>query len=78
MEPFQVMFVKAAFFFIVGVVLASLFVWSLVEGFSVHTAGNGAGVLAMPYYFTAWLSGVAALFLYIQAKLVFRYAKLSK
>ena len=64
--------------FIVGVTLASLFVWSLVEGFTIHTTHTGNNFAAMIYYFSAWLAGVAALFLYLEAKLTFRYAKLSK
>lgn len=76
MESFYKLFAKAAFFFIVGVVLASLFVWCLLEGALVHTSGNSS--LAISYYFVAWLSGVAALTLYLQAKTLFHYAKITE
>lgn len=70
------LFAKAAFFFMVGVIFATLFIWSLVEGFLIHTGGDIS--TALLYYFAAWLSGIGALALYVQAKTIFRYAKLSQ
>jgi hypothetical protein len=74
-QEIKLMFVKASFFFMVGVVLASLFVWSLLQG-AINHLDNGSGI-AFGYYFVSWLSGVSALVLYIQARGLFHYAKIS-
>lgn len=79
----QEMFLKAAFFFMVGVILASLFVWSMVQGLLAHLSqqANSFGnqdSTAFAYYFISWISGVAALALYWQAKNLFHYAEISK
>ncbi len=76
MQPFYKLFAKAAFFFAVGVVLASLFIWCLLQGGLSHLKGDGT--LAFTYYFIGWLSGIAAFALYLQAKTLFYYAKISK
>ena len=70
------MFIKAAFFFITGVILASLFVWSMMQGVLAHFSGGDS--VAFSYYFVAWLSGIAGLSLYWQAKKLFHFAKISK
>ncbi len=70
----QAMFVKSAFFFMIGVILASLFVWTMVQGFLVHPTNEST---AFVYYFIGWLSGVAAFVLYFQARGLFHYAKIS-
>ncbi|MFH1586723.1 MAG: hypothetical protein ABID38_02610 [Candidatus Diapherotrites archaeon] len=76
MENTYKMFVKSAFFFTVGVILASLFAWTLVTGILAHIGGDST--LAFSLYFVAWLSGIAALSLYWQAKNLFHYAKISE
>ena len=76
MEEVKEMFVKAVFFFTIGVVLASLFVWSMIQGVLIHFSNNT--VVAFYYYFVGWISGVAAISLYWQAKNLFHYAKISK
>ncbi|MBU0662640.1 MAG: hypothetical protein ABH854_05245 [Candidatus Diapherotrites archaeon] len=70
------LFAKSAFFFIVGVVLASLFVWCLLQGALVHLSGDST--IAIAYYFIAWLAGIGALALYMQAKTLFYYVKITK
>jgi len=75
MQKVTLMFAKGAFFFMVGVVLATLFVWSMVQGVLSHI-GNGNYTLM--YYFAAWLAGVGALTLYIQAKQLIHYASISE
>ncbi|MEK6958125.1 MAG: hypothetical protein AABW99_04080 [archaeon] len=70
------MFVKAVFFFVVGVVLASLFMWSMMQGVTNHLAGRDS--IAFSFYFSGWVSGVAALALYWQAKNLFHFAEISK
>ena len=60
----------------IGVIFATLFVWSLVEGVLVHTSGMME--TALMYYLAAWLSGIGAFALYMQSKNLFRYAKLSE
>jgi len=70
------MFTKAVIFFVFGVVLASLFVWSMMQGIIAHFANENS--LAFSYYFVGWISGVAALSLYWQAKSLFHYASISK
>lgn len=69
------MFTQAVFFFIVGVILASLFVWSMMQGILAHFNSNDS--LAFTYYFVGWISGIAALSLYWQARRIFHFAKIS-
>ena len=76
MEQVREMFVKSVFFFVVGVALASLFMWSMMQGVTTHLSANDAG--AFPYYVVGWISGVAALSLYWQAKSLFHFAKISR
>ncbi|HIH21747.1 MAG: hypothetical protein J4478_05005 [Candidatus Diapherotrites archaeon] len=66
-------FLTSAFMFIVGVLLATLFFWSIIEGISLQLQNNR---LAFVFYFLAFLSGVAAVYNYLQAKSLFHYAKL--
>jgi len=40
MQQSKSMFAKAMFFFIVGVVLASLFIWCLIQGITIHLSGD--------------------------------------
>ena len=75
MKDFHRLFTKAAFFFIIGVMLASLFAWTFVQGFFEHSAGNGLEALIL--YFVAFLAGVAAIYNYIQARSNFQFAKMS-
>ncbi|MAG18266.1 MAG: hypothetical protein CL944_02210 [Candidatus Diapherotrites archaeon] len=70
------MFTQAIFFFIIGVVLASLFMWSMMQGITIHFTGNDS--LAFSYYFVGWISGIAAFSLYWQAKNLFHFAKISR
>lgn len=70
------MFTKAVFFFIIGVILASLFIWSMIQGIIAHFATNDS--LAFTYYFVGWISGIAALGLYWQSKNLFHFAKISR
>ena len=77
-------FTKAGFFFVVGVILASLFAWSMMQGILVHvtrpdlTIVTDRDTTAFAYYFIGWISGVAALALYWQAKNLYHYAEISK
>lgn len=75
MKQVTAIFLRGTFFFIVGVIFATLFVWSLVEGILSHMRN---GQFTFIYYFAAWLSGVGAFTLYIQAKSILHYAKISK
>ncbi|MCR4368952.1 MAG: hypothetical protein NUV67_03535 [archaeon] len=70
------MFARGAFFFVVGVILASLFMWSMMQGVAIHLKGNDS--VAFSYYFVGWMSGVAALSLYWQAKNLLHFAEISK
>jgi len=70
------MFVKAVFFFVTGVTLASLFMWSMMHGITLHFEGLDS--TAFSYYFVGWISGIAALSLYWQAKNLFHFAKISR
>lgn len=78
------MFVKSVFFFVTGVILASLFVWSMMQGILIHMTNPGRSgfpapdSIAFTYYFVGWISGVAALALYWQAKNLFHFAKISQ
>ena len=76
MNEVREMFAKGAFFFIVGVILASLFIWCLMQGVIIHLGGDASTPVA--YYFAAWLAGVGGFTLYMQAKGLFHYAKISK
>ncbi|MFH1240674.1 MAG: hypothetical protein V1672_05710 [Candidatus Diapherotrites archaeon] len=69
-------FIKSAFFFSMGVILSTLFVWSLIEGVITHFHREMA--VALLYYFAAWLSGIAAIGLYWQSRKDYRYAQLSE
>ncbi len=71
------MFVKGGFFFIVGVILATLFVWSMVQGVLLHTMGADGEVIFL-YYFAAWFAGIGALTLYIQSRQLIHYASISE
>ena len=75
MQPFYKLFAKAAFFFAIGVVLSSLFIWCLLQGGLSQFSGDST--LALTYYFIGCLSGIAAFALYLQAKTLFYYAKIS-
>ena len=74
MKQVTAIFLRGAFFFIVGVVFATLFIWSLVEGILSHMRN---GQFTFIYYFATWLAGVGAFTLYIQAKSILHYAKIS-
>jgi len=73
----QEMFLKAVFFFGIGVILASLFMWCMMQGITTHLNSNNS-TTAFYYYFVGWISGVAALSLYWQAKSLFHFAKISR
>jgi len=75
MRKVKLMFFKGAFFFIVGVVLATLFVWSMVQGVLMHMAN---GEFTFLYYFAAWLAGIGGLVLGIQSKQLIHYASISE
>ena len=66
-------FVKSAFFFIIGVVLATLFFWTLLEGIKLQLSNDKT---SMVYYFLAFVSGIAAVYNYLQSRTLFHYAKL--
>ncbi|PIN85517.1 MAG: hypothetical protein COV47_01715 [Candidatus Diapherotrites archaeon CG11_big_fil_rev_8_21_14_0_20_37_9] len=70
------MFGKSVFFFTIGVILASLFMWSMMQGITLHL--NGQEFLAYPFYLVGWISGISALSLYWQAKKLFHFATISK
>jgi len=59
-----------------GVILSTLFIWSLIEGIVTHF--HREIVIALMYYFAAWLSGIAAMGLYWQASKDYKYAQLSE
>ena len=67
---------KAIFFFAIGVILASLFMWSMMQGVTHHLDGNDT--TAFTYYFVGWISGVAGFALYFQAKNLFHFARISQ
>jgi len=75
MQKVKFMFVKGIFFFVVGVILATLFVWSMVQGVLSHMNG---GEYTFPYYFASWVAGIGALTLYLQAKQLIHYASISE
>ncbi len=75
MKTVKFMFIKGSFFFIIGVILATLFVWSMVEGVLSHMRG---GEYTQFYYFASWLAGIGALTLYIQARQLIHYASISE
>ena len=77
MRKVTIMFIRGGFFFIVGVILATLFVWSLVQGVLLHTM-KAEGSIVFLYYFAAWLAGIGALTLYIQARQLIHYASISE
>ena len=75
---------ESVFFFIVGVILASLFVWSMMQGILIHITRPDFAIItdrdttAFAYYFVGWVSGVGALALYWQAKNLFHFARISQ
>ena len=77
-------FLRSFFFFVVGVVLASMFIWSMMQGILIHVTRPDFAIItdrdttAFAYYFIGWISGVAALALYWQAKSLYHYAEISK
>ncbi len=68
-------FVKGIFFFIVGTVFLTLFIWSLVQGVTNHEIDPFVSLI---YYFSSVLAGVGGVVLYYQAKYTLHYAKISK
>ncbi len=77
MQQITIMFLRGAFFFFVGVILATLFAWALVEGVISHTSG-GNSVYTLSYYFASFVAGVGAFALYHEAKSILHYAQISK
>ncbi len=77
MEKVRFMFLKGAFYFVLGVAFATLFVWSMVQGILVHMTTGGTEI-AFVYYFAAWLAGIGGLVLGIQAKQLIHYASISE
>lgn len=75
MQKVSLMFAKGSFFFLIGVILATLFVWSMVQGILSHMSG---GEFSLLYYFASWVAGIGALTLYIQAKQLIHYASISE
>ncbi|HLC80091.1 MAG TPA: hypothetical protein VJG83_06800 [archaeon] len=77
------MMAKAIFFFIVGVILASLFIWSMMQGILIHVTRPDFAIItdrdttAFVYYFVGWICGVASLALYWQARNLFHFARIS-
>ncbi len=71
----QVMFVKGAFFFMMGVAFATLFIWSMVQGVLSHFSD---GQYTFLYYFAGWLAGIGGFTLYIQARQLIHYASISE
>ena len=76
MERVKTMFLRGSFFFIVGVILATLFVWSMVQGILLHTMDSDSEIILL-YYFAAWLAGIGALALYHQSKELIHLASIS-
>lgn len=74
MQDFYKLVAKASFFFIIGVILSSLFAWCVVQAIIDHL--GGAGLDAFWYYLLSCFAGIAALGNYIQAKQTFRFARL--
>ncbi len=80
----RTIFLRSFFFFVVGVVLASMFIWSMMQGILIHVTRPDFAIItdrdttAFAYYFIGWISGVAALALYWQAKSLYHYAEISK
>ncbi len=78
------MFVRATLFFVFGVILSSLFIWSIMQGVMIHLSHPDNVILsqkdaaAFSYYFVGWISGIGALALYWQAKKLFHLAEISK
>ncbi len=75
MQKVKLMFLKGAFYFVVGVILATLFVWSMVQGVLSHMA---EGQFTFLYYFAGWLAGIGGMTLYIQARQLIHYASISE
>jgi len=70
-------FIESILIFFAGVVLATLFIWNLVQGIVIQFEGIES-ITPLVHYFSAWLSGIAAFWLYFRAKQLFHYAKISK
>lgn len=77
MKKVRFMFVKGAFFFIVGVIFATLFVWSMVQGVLNHIT-TGGNEMTFLYYFAAWLAGIGGLVLGMQSRQLLHYASISE
>lgn len=77
MQKVSYMFLKGAFFFIVGVAFATLFVWSMVQGILNHIE-IGGNITTFLYYFAAWVAGIGGLVLGIQSKQLLHYASISE
>jgi hypothetical protein len=75
MEQVTEIFLKGVFFFIVGAVLITLFIWALIQGALIHAS---APALAPLYYFAAVTAGIGGIALYHQAKYALRYVKMAK
>ena len=67
-------FIKSAIHFIIGVALATLFFWTVIEGLLEQTANHHT--MSFAFYFIAFMAGIAAIYNYIQAKELFHFAKL--
>ena len=74
MKETSEIFAKGLFFFIVGTVLLTMFIWALVQGVTSHPADP---LLSALYYLAAVLSGVGGVVLYHQAKYTMHYAKIA-
>jgi hypothetical protein len=74
MKETSEIFAKGLFFFIVGTVLLTMFIWALVQGVTGHPNDP---VLSALYYLAAILSGVGGVVLYHQAKYTMHYAKIA-
>lgn len=75
MREITEIFIRGVFFFIVGTVFLTLFIWSLVQGVLMH---GTAQYMAMAYYFASVLAGVGGVVLYHQAKYSLHYAQIAK
>lgn len=65
---------KLVFFFSVGVVLSALFFWVFIEGLKTQLQSNNFAILL---YLLASLSGLSAVYNYLQARTLFKYLKMS-
>ncbi len=74
MKETSEIFAKGLFFFIVGTVLLTMFIWALVQGVTGHPKDP---LFSLLYYLAAVLSGVGGVVLYHQAKYTMHYAKIA-